>query len=69
MCGVIVVDAELFWSTCHGRAAYIHDYYLRYRHNFVLFYQLLNSMLSSGENPQVKRMAPGSIFHHIIAYL
>ena len=26
MCGVIVVDAESFWSTCHGRDAYIHDH-------------------------------------------
>ena len=25
MCGVIVVDAESFRSTCHGRDAYIHD--------------------------------------------
>ena len=26
MCGVIVVDAESFWSTCHRRDAYIHDH-------------------------------------------
>ena len=26
MCGVIVVDAELFRSTCQGRDAYIHDH-------------------------------------------
>ena len=26
MCGVIVVNAELFRSTCHGRDAYIHDH-------------------------------------------
>ena len=25
-CGVIVVDAESFRSTCHGRDAYIHDH-------------------------------------------
>ena len=25
MCGVIVVDAESFRSTCSGRDAYIHD--------------------------------------------
>ena len=24
MCGVIVVDAEPFWSTCHGRDAHDH---------------------------------------------
>ena len=45
MCGVIVVDAELFRSTWHGRDAYIHDHCLRYRHNFALFYQLLSSNL------------------------
>ena len=26
MCGVIVVDAELFRSTCHGCDAYLHDH-------------------------------------------
>ena len=26
MCGVIVVDAESFRSTCHGRDAYVHDH-------------------------------------------
>ena len=26
MCGVIVVDAESFRSTCRGRDAYIHDH-------------------------------------------
>ena len=26
MCGVIVVDAESFRYTCHGRDAYIHDH-------------------------------------------
>ena len=26
MCGVIVVDAESFRSTCYGRDAYIHDH-------------------------------------------
>ena len=45
MCGVIVLDAKLFRSTCHGRDAYIHDHCLRYRHNYVLFYQFLNSNL------------------------
>ena len=28
MCGVIVVDAESFRSTCHERDAYIHDHAL-----------------------------------------
>ena len=71
MCGVIVVDAESFRSTCHGRDAYIHDHCHRYRHYFALFYQLLNSnlfthgMLFSLEKPLVKTMAPGSIFYRI----
>ena len=75
MCGVIVVDAELLQSTFHGCDAYIHDHCLRYRHNFALFYQLLNSnlftdrMLSSREKPLVKPMAPGSIFHLIFSDL
>ena len=30
MCGVIVVDAESYRSTWHGRDAYIHDHCLRY---------------------------------------
>ena len=46
MCGVIVVDAESFRSTWHGRDAYIHDHCLRYLHNYALFYQLLGSNLS-----------------------
>ena len=43
MCGVILVDAEQFWSTSHGRDAYIHDHCLRCLHNYSLFYQLLDS--------------------------
>ena len=71
MCGLIVVDAGMSRSTCHGRDAYIHDHCLGYHHNYSHFYQLLNSilfthrMLSSREKPLVKPMAPGSIFHHI----
>ena len=45
MCGVIVVDAGRSRSTCHGHDAYIHDHCLRCRHNYALFYQLLNSNL------------------------
>ena len=65
MCGVIVVDAESFRSTCHGHDAYVYDHCLGYCHNYVFFYQLLNSnlfthhMLSSREKPLVKPMAPG----------
>ena len=50
MCGVIVVDAESFRSTCHGRDAYIHDHCLRYHHNYALFYQLLGSNLFTHRN-------------------
>ena len=65
MCGVIVVDAESFRSTYHGRDAYIHDHCLKYHNNYVLFYQLLSSnffthrMFLSREKPLVKPMAPG----------
>ena len=45
MCGVIVVDAESFRSTWHGRDAYVHDHCLRCLHNYALFYQLLGSNL------------------------
>ena len=71
MCGVIVVDAESFRSTCLGHDAYMFDHCIGYRHNYLLFYQLLNSnlfthgMLFSLEKPLVKTMAPGSIFYHI----
>ena len=49
-CGVIVVDAESFRSTWHGRDAYIHDHCLRYLHNYALFYQLLGSNLFTHRN-------------------
>ena len=72
MCGVIVVDAESFWSTNLGRDAYIHDHFLGYHHDYLLFYQFPSSnlfthhMLFSREKPLVKTMAPGSIFYHIL---
>ena len=50
MCGVIVVDADRSRSTCHRCDAYIHDHCLRYRHNFALFYQLLNSIFFTHRN-------------------
>ena len=68
MCGVIVVDAESFRSTCLVRDAYIHDHCLGYCHDYLLFYQLPNSnlfthrMLFSREKPLVKTMAPGSTY-------
>ena len=67
MCGVIVVGVGRSQSTCHGRDAYIHDHCLRCRHNYAIFYQLLNSnflpivCVLSREKPLVKTMAPGSI--------
>ena len=57
MCSVIVVDAESFRSTWHGRDSYIHDHCLRYRHNFALFYQLLNSNLFTHRMSSFKREA------------
>ena len=48
MCGVIVVDAESFRSTCRGCDAYIHDH--AYSHNYALFYQLLDSNLFTHRN-------------------
>ena len=50
MCGVRVVDAESFRSTCRGRDAYIHDHCLRYHHNYALFYQFLGSNLFTHRN-------------------
>ena len=75
MCGVIVVDAESFRSTCHGRDAYIHDHCLRYRHNYALFYQMLDSNLFTHRMFSFKReaasetYAPGFIFHDIFSDL
>ena len=43
MCGVIVVDAESFQSTCHGRDAYM--IMPIYSHNYAQLCQLLNSNL------------------------
>jgi hypothetical protein len=71
MCGVIVVDAGRSRSTNLGRDAYIHDHCLGYHHDYLLFYQLPNSnlsthrMLFSREKPLVKPMAPGSYQSHI----
>ena len=68
MCGVIVVDAESFRSTCHGRDAYIHDHCLD---NLITMLNSVNcstvicsptvEYLCSWEKPLVKPMAPGSI--------
>ena len=49
MCGVIVVDAESFRSTCLGRDA-IYMIIPRYSHNYSLFYQLLDSNLFTHRN-------------------
>ena len=57
MCGVIVVDAGRSRSTCHERDAYIHDHCLRYRHDFALFYQFLNSNLFTHRMCSFKREA------------
>ena len=57
MCGVIIVDAGRSPYTCHGRDAYIHDHCLRYCHNYVHFYQLLNSNLFTHRMFSFKREA------------
>ena len=62
MGGVIVVDAESFRSTCHGRDAYIHDHCLRYRHNFALFYQLLDGNLFTHHMFSFKREASSETY-------
>ena len=50
MYGVIVVHADRSRSTCPIRDAYSRDHCLRYRHNFALFYQLLDSNLFTHRN-------------------
>ena len=71
MCGVIVVDAGKSWSTCLGCDAYIHDHCLGFRHNYLPFYQLLNSnlfthlMLFVRGKSLVKTMAPGLLLSYI----
>ena len=62
MCGVIVVDAGRSRSTWHGRDAYIHDHCLRYRHNYALFYQLLNSNLFTHRMLSFKREASSETY-------
>ena len=71
MCGVIVVYAESFRSTCRGRDAYIHDM-PRYSHNYALFYELLDSNLFTHHNTYAilreatsETCAPRSILYHI----
>ena len=72
MCGEIVVDVESFHSTCHRRDSYIHDHCLRYRHNYALFYPLLNGNLFTHRMHSCKREAssenyvPRVYFYHII---
>ena len=43
MCELIVVDAGRSQCTYLGSDAYIHDHCLEYRHNYSMFYQLLDS--------------------------
>ena len=71
MCGVIVVDAESFRSTCRGRDAYIHDHCLGYRHTYLLFCQLPNSnlfthrLLFFSREATSETYGPQVSFHHI----
>ena len=57
MCGVIVVDVGRTRSTCLERDAYKHDHCLGYRHNYALFYQLLNINLFTRRMLSFKREA------------
>ena len=71
MCGVIVVEAGSSRSTNLGHDAYIHDHFLGYHHNYLLFYQLPNSNLFthympfSREETLVKTMVPGLLLSYI----
>ena len=69
MCGVIVVDAGRSRSTCHGRDACIHDHCLRYRRNFALFYQFLNSNLFTHCMLSFKREASSENYGHRVYLL
>ena len=75
MCGVIVVDAESFRSTCHEHDAYIHDIALdiiitmHFSINCSTVICLPTVCFLSRQKPLVKPMAPGSIFHHIFSDL
>ena len=67
MCGVIVVDAESFRSTCRGRVP-IYMTIPRYSHNYAQFYELLDSNLFTHRNTYAilreassEPMAPESI--------
>ena len=64
MCGVIVVDVELFWSTNLGCGAYIHDHFLGYRHNYLMFYQLPNSNLFTHRLLFFSREATSETYGH-----
>ena len=70
--GVIVVDAGRSQSTCLGRDAYIHDHCLGYRHNYALFYQLLNSNLFTHRMLSFKGEASSENYGHwvyLLSYL
>ena len=69
MCGVIVVDAESFQSTWHGRDAYIHDHCLRYLHNYALFYQLLGSNLFTHRNTCYLERATSETYGPRVSFL
>ena len=70
MCGVIVVDAESFWSTNLGRDDYLHDHRLGYCHDYSHFYQLPNNNLFTQyaiflRESSSEKYAPWSISYHI----
>ena len=72
MCGVIVVDAESFRSTCHGRWCLYTwsclDSLITMLNSVncsTVIYSPTVKYLCSWEKPLVKPMAPGSIVHYI----
>ena len=76
MSGVIVVDAESFRSTWHGRDAYIHDHCLdilitmRFSINCsAVICSPTVEYLCSWEKPLVKPVAPGSLSYYIASLL
>ena len=75
MSGVIVVDAESFRSTCHGRNVYIPYHFHEYHHNYAQFYQLLDSNSFTNRNTYAilreatsETYGPRVYSHHINLY-
>ena len=68
MCGVIVVYVGRSRSTCRGRDAYIHDHCLGYRHDYLFFYQLPNSNLSTHHLLFFSREATSETYGPLVSF-